>query len=154
MMRILLTLILCVVTPSAIATEATHVDPLTRKQSAVLAELSQRSGLSGAELTEILADCHVSQQSLYFCAWRDQIGSTLALQRVLLDKRLKFPTCKAFMASRVERWADSRDRSCARSAKKEFGSGSMTPTAQAICVTAETVRMTTRLERRNGCMNP
>ena len=152
-MRTLLTLILCVVTTSASATEATHVDPLTQERTAVLVELSQRSGLSGSELAKILSDCNGTQQSLYFCAWRDQIGSTLALQRVLSDKHLKFPACKAFMNSRIESWTSSRDRFCARSAKKEFGEGSMKPTAQAMCVTAETIKMTTRLERLNGCVN-
>ena len=153
-MQTLLTLILCVATTSTIATEATHVDPLTQQRTAVLVELSQRSGLSGSELAKILSDCNGTQQSLYFCAWRDQIGSTLALQRVLSDKHLKFPTCKAFMNSKVESWTSSRDRSCARSAKKEFGEGSMKPTAQAMCVTAGIIKMTKLLERLNGCINP
>ena len=153
-MRILLTLTFWAVIASASATEITQPNPASQERTTVLVELSNKSGLPSGDLSKILSDCSGSQQNMYFCAWRDQIGASLELDRVLANKHQQFPKCKAFMSSKVEKWARSRDISCAKSATNEFGQGSMKPTAQAMCVTAETVKMTKRLERLKGCGKP
>ena len=151
MMRALLTIILCCATASTIAADVQRVGPDVQERAAVLGELSQRSGLPDIELSNLLADCNANQQSMYFCAWRDQIAADRAFGRILADKQQKMPQCKTSIESKVASWTRSRDQSCDKSATKEWGGGSMKPTAQALCVTAETVRMTKRLERMNGC---
>jgi len=150
-MRALLMMVLCCATASAIASDGQRIGPDNQERAAVLDELSQRSGLPDVELNGLLADCNANQQSMYFCAWRDQITADRALRRVLAGKQQKMPQCKTYIESKVASWARSRDQSCDKSATKEWGEGSMKPTAQVLCVTAETVRMTKRLERMNGC---
>ena len=154
MMRSLITLTFCAVIASASATEIDQANPVSQEQTTVLVELSRKSGLPSGELSKILSDCNGNQQNMYFCAWRDQIDATLEFDRVLANKYQKFSTCKAFMGLKVDKWAQSRDISCAKSATNEFGQGSMKPTAQAMCVTAETVKMTKRLERLKSCGKP
>ena len=150
-MRILQTIILCCVITANIAADGQRTGPDIQERAAVLGELSQRSGLPDVELSNLLADCNANQQSMYFCAWRDQIAAARAFGRALADKQQKMPQCKTAIESKVANWTRSRDQSCDKSATKEWGEGSMKPTAQAICVTAETMRMTKRLERMNGC---
>ncbi len=146
MMRVLLTLIFCCATTATIATEVQRVGTDAQEHAAVLGEISQRSGLPDVELSSLLADCTANQQSMYFCAWRDQIVADRAFAQALADKQRKMPQCKSSIEKNVASWIKSRDQSCAKSAMQEWGEGSMRPTAQAICVTAETVRMTKRLE--------
>ncbi|MBK7662175.1 MAG: DUF1311 domain-containing protein [Sterolibacteriaceae bacterium] len=104
-----------------------------------------------SELKDFLADCNANQQSMYFCAWRDQIVAQRVFERLLADKMQSMPACKSALESRAADWARSRDRSCARSALKQWGDGSMRRTAQIICVTGETARMTKRIQRMRGC---
>jgi uncharacterized protein YecT (DUF1311 family) len=150
-MRILSAFILCCATAVIFASEVLSTDTPAQERAAIMGELSQRSGLSDAELSSLLANCNANQQSMYFCAWRDQIAASRNFARVLADKLQKMPQCKKTMETKVASWMKSRDQSCEKSATQEWGEGSMKPTAQTICVTAETVRMTTRLEHLNGC---
>jgi len=142
---------LCGLTISAVAIGVEHLDANTQKTAAVLAELSQKSGLPEADLNDLLADCHANQQSMYFCAWRDQIAADKKLRRALTEKKQKIPACKNFLESKIAAWIRFRDQSCDKSTRKEWGEGSMRPTARAICVTKETARMTKRLERIHTC---
>lgn len=150
-MRALLIVIPCCASASVIAAEALQVGPEVSHRAAVLGELSKRSGLPDDELNRLLADCSANQQSMYFCAWRDQIAAEKTFDKVLVEKQLQLPQCKTFIESKAKSWSRIRDRSCDRSATKKWGEGSMKPTALAICMTAETARMTRRLERVNGC---
>ena len=151
-MRTLLAILLyCVATASAIAAEAPKVDSDARETVATLGELSQRSGLPEVDLNSLLADCSANQQSMYFCAWRDQIAADRALRRVLADKEQKMPKCKPSLESKIVTWGQRRDLSCDMSEKKQWGEGSMRPTAKAICIATETTRMTKRLENMRGC---
>ena len=61
-------------------------------------------------------------------AYRDQIAVELTLKHLISD------------------WEKTRDSVCEKSAQKEFGNGSMRPTAVAVCVTAETKKMIERIE--------
>lgn len=151
MMRSLLVTIFCCAPALTIATDVQRVGPVVQERAVVLDELSQRSGLPAAEVSKLLADCHAHQQSMYFCAWRDQIAADRAFGLALAGKLNNRPQCKTTLEAKVASWAKSRDQSCEKSAKAEWGEGSMRPTAQAHCVTAETVRMTKRLEYMNEC---
>ena len=151
MTRAFLAVILCCVPALTIATDVQRVSPAVQERAVVLDELSQRSGLPVAEVGNLLADCHANQQSMYFCAWRDQIAADRIFWRTLAEKLQKMPQCKTSMEAKIASWAKTRDRSCEKSAMQEWGEGSMKPTAQAICVTAETVRMTKRLGDVNVC---
>ena len=151
MMRFFLTIILCCIPALTIATDVQRVGPAAQERAAVLGELSQRSGLPVAEVSNLLADCHANQQSMYFCAWRDQIAADRIFGRTLADKLQKMPQCKTSMKAKIASWAKKRDQSCKKSATQEWGEGSMKPTAQAICVTTETMRMTKQLGNMNAC---
>lgn len=151
MMRNLLTLFFCCAPALTIAADVQRAGPVAQERAAVLEDLSQRSGLPKAELSSLLADCNANQQNMHFCAWRDQIAADKAFGRALADKQQKTPQCKTSMDTKVASWVKSRDHSCEKSAMTEWGEGSMRSTAQAICVTAETVRMTKRLEHMNEC---
>jgi uncharacterized protein YecT (DUF1311 family) len=146
-----LTMILFCTSTATLAADVQRSEPNGQAHTAVLGELSQRSGLPEAELNSLLADCNANQQSIYFCAWRDQIAADKAFGRALSDKQQKNLQCKTSMETKVANWKKSRDLSCEKSATQEWGEGSMKPTAQAICVTVETVRMTKRLEHMKEC---
>jgi len=150
-MRVLLTLITIFASAATIAADVQGVGTNTQERTAVLSELSQRSSLPEAELNKLLADCNANQQSMYFCAWRDQIAAVRTFEQALNDKQQKLSQCKTSLETKVASWMKSRDQSCEKSATQEWGEGSMKPTAQAICVTAETMRMTKKLENMAGC---
>jgi len=96
----------------------------------ILTELSHRSGLPEAELKQSLGNCDANQTNTNLCAYRGQIAADLTLKHAIIE------------------WQKSRDAACAKSAEREFGSGSMIPTAQAMCVTAETKKMIRRVQSR------
>lgn len=121
------------------------------EKAGVLHELSRRSGLPGAELGSLLEDCNKNQQSLFFCAWRDQIAAEQALNSMLNDKQHNFPQCAAYFQSSVTSWKKAGDLACEKSARKEWGEGSMGPTAQAVCLTQEIMKMGKRLQVMKGC---
>lgn len=146
-------MILCLLASASAAQAAQDEDSNAKSRAAVavLSELSRRSALPEDELSRLLADCDANQQAMYFCAWRDQVAKERKFNRALEEKKYALVACKAELEARATSWKKSRDRSCAQSAKNEFDGGSMNPTAQAICMAAETARMTHRLERISAC---
>ncbi|KVW21478.1 hypothetical protein WK94_16775 [Burkholderia ubonensis] len=108
-------------------------------------EISARSGLPASEVSALLADCDSNQTSMNFCAWRDQIVAERELQQVVDKQISEHPDRKAALEARIAKWKRARDASCEKSARKEWGEGSMRPAAQAICATASTKKMTKRL---------
>ncbi|KWE77845.1 hypothetical protein WL78_03560 [Burkholderia ubonensis] len=108
-------------------------------------EISARSGLPASEVSALLADCDSNQTSMNFCAWRDQIVAERELQQVVDRQVSEHPERKAALEAKIAKWKKARDASCERSARKEWGEGSMRPAAQAICATASTKKMTKRL---------
>ena len=137
--------LLCLPVLSAFA-----ADP-TSSQSAVLAELAWRSGTREAELPGLLANCSASTQSLYLCAWRDQIVIDRELGAALAEKAQRKPECRATLEVRIADWAKARDTSCDRAAFQRWGEGPIAPTARLRCVADETARMTARLTRSRRC---
>lgn len=111
-------------------------------------EISARSGLPASEVTALLNNCDGSQTSMNFCAWRDQIVAERELQQVVDKQVAEHPERKIGLEAKVVKWKKARDTSCEKSARKEWGDGSMRPAAQAICATAATKRMTKRLSVR------
>ncbi|WP_052135311.1 lysozyme inhibitor LprI family protein [Collimonas arenae] len=95
----------------------------------VLVELSHRSNLPEADLKQSLANCDANQTNTNLCAYRDQVAADLTLKHAVAE------------------WEKARDAGCAKSAEREYGGGSLKPTAQAMCVTAETKKMIQRVER-------
>lgn len=120
-------------------------------QQQILTELSQRSGLPIDNLQDLLADCDADQQSMYFCAYSDQVVADLKLQHTLSLKQQQLPQCQTKLLDQVESWENKRDQSCAQSAAKEWGDGSMKPTAELVCSVAETNRFNKQLEKENDC---
>jgi uncharacterized protein YecT (DUF1311 family) len=108
-------------------------------------EISARSGLPASEVAALLSNCDGSQTSMNFCAWRDQIVAERELQQVIDQQGSEHPDRKAALEARISKWKKARDASCEKSARKEWGDGSMRPAAQAICVTSSTKTMTKRL---------
>jgi len=152
MMRASFTMLLCCMAcSSAFAAAEPQTDPAVQGSATVVNELSERSKIPESELNTLLADCNASQQSMYFCAWRDQISADRTFKQALADKKQAHPECKAALETNVANWERLRDRSCDQSAKKQYGEGSMAPTARLLCVTTETTRKTKVLERSRGC---
>jgi uncharacterized protein YecT (DUF1311 family) len=151
-MRAFFRVLLCgVACSTAIAAADPQGDPAVQETAAVVSELSERSKIPESELNTLLADCNASQQSMYFCAWRDLISADRTFKQALADQKQAHPECKAALETNVATWERLRDRSCDRSAKKQYGEGSMAPTAKLLCVTTETTRKTMVLERSRGC---
>lgn len=113
--------------------------------------ISQRSGLPASEVSAMLSHCDANQISTNFCAWRGQIVAEQDLQRVVDEKTSASPACKDALGKKIDAWKKLRDASCQKSAQQEWGGGSMLPAAVAICATAETKRMTRKIDARKAC---
>lgn len=150
-MRIILGIIVLFVVVSSVAADSQRTGWNDQERTAVLGELAQRSGLPEIELNRLLASCDSNQQSMYFCAWRDQIVAERAFRRELADKQRQMPRCKKAIETKIASWIRARDQSCDKSATKEWGEGSMKATALVLCISAETIKMTEQLERINRC---
>ena len=113
-------------------------------------ELASRSGMSPAQVTMLLASCDANQTSMKFCAWRDELAAERTLRRLLERKRAASPKCGAALAQTVEAWQKRRDESCRRSAKAQWGDGTMLSAAVAMCATDRTKQMMQNLSS-NTC---
>jgi hypothetical protein len=111
----------------------------------VIQELARRSGLSEPELMPLLARCEATQQSLYFCAWRELIAAELKVGRLLDSGERHGPAC-ATVQSDLTRWNQRRDHACETAARREWGEGSMSPTAQLLCEADATRGLADRLK--------
>lgn len=121
------------------------------KAREALAELSRRSKLPEEELRRLTEDCAASQQSMYFCAWRDVVAADLALRRIVSKKGRQFPACKTEMDTGIGTWEAKRDKICHRRASRDWRGGSMEPTARNLCVAGSTSAMARQMERMNAC---
>lgn len=115
----------------------------------VLEELVKRSGIPKDEMKSVLENCDATQLSMNFCSLRDQIVADAKLRQLIVDKKLRVPNCSDAIDAKVAAWQKNRDANCAKTAAKEFGSGSMEPTARLICSTASTRDFTSKLSARN-----
>jgi hypothetical protein len=123
----------------------------TTTDPAVLAELATRSSLPEASLRGLLSNCNANQQSENLCAWRDQIVAQRAFRAAVAGKAQELSACKADIEHRAAGWERRRDRSCARQAQKQYAGGSLRPTAQAVCLTQQTRKLTARIETIHAC---
>lgn len=108
-------------------------------------EISVRSGLPASEVEDLLADCDANQMSMNFCGWRDQVVAERALQAAVERRIARRPASKSALEARIAKWKKARDASCEKSARKEWGNGSMRPAAQTSCATVATKQMTRKL---------
>jgi uncharacterized protein YecT (DUF1311 family) len=113
-------------------------------------ELAQRSGMSAGEVTTLLASCDANQTSMKFCAWRDELAAERTLRHLIDEKRTASPKCGAVLAQKVQAWQKKRDETCRRSAKQQWGDGTMLSAAIAMCATDRTKQMMQALSS-NSC---
>ncbi|MFD1022117.1 lysozyme inhibitor LprI family protein [Paraburkholderia sabiae] len=109
-------------------------------------EIATRSGLPASEVVALLTNCDVSQTSMNFCAWRDQLVADQNLQLAISHKTTQFPACKSRLEKQTARWTRQRDLACRKGAQQDWGNGSIHQAAQAICVTKETQRITGKVK--------
>jgi hypothetical protein len=100
---------------------------------AVISELARRSGTTEPELRALLSNCNESQQSMYFCAYRDLFAADLTVDSVASSKLRAFPSCADASPTNLVSARDSIETNCKKSAIETYGEGSMAPTAQATC---------------------
>ncbi|RQS19100.1 lysozyme inhibitor LprI family protein [Burkholderia sp. Bp8998] len=108
-------------------------------------EIAARSGLPASEVGALLGNCDASQTSMNFCAWRDQLVAERELQQAIDTQIATHPERRVALEARIAKWGKARDASCEKSARKEWGDGSMRPAAQATCAAAVTKKMTKKL---------
>ncbi|WP_415113258.1 lysozyme inhibitor LprI family protein [Paraburkholderia sp.] len=104
-------------------------------------EIANRSGLPASEVSAILSNCEANQTSMNFCAWRDQLVAEQKLEHVVEATAGSSTACKTALQKKIAAWKKRRDANCSKSASREWGNGSMLPTAVAMCKTAATDRM-------------
>ncbi|HEY2021328.1 lysozyme inhibitor LprI family protein [Paraburkholderia sp.] len=125
-----LVLALALVSTSVLATASNPID-----------DIAQRSGLPASEVAAALSDCDATQTNMNLCAWRDQLAAEQKLDDVVNAMAGSSTACKTALRSTIDAWKEHRDANCLKSASREWGGGSMLPTAIAMCKTAETERM-------------
>lgn len=118
-------------------------------ESAVVDTLATRSGIPANELQGFLSNCDASQQSMYFCAYRDLVREELSLDRAVLQR--KDAACTSDLQQTKAEWITRRDAACRKTAAAEFGGGSMEPTARLMCMSEETQRTREALEAKSRC---
>lgn len=96
-------------------------------------EVARRSGLPAADVQRLLADCQASQQSLYFCAWRDTIVAQARLERTLAERQRAAGPCSAAQRDALQRRVKRGTAACERAARQEWGEGSLRDTARLHC---------------------
>ncbi|MBK6981576.1 MAG: DUF1311 domain-containing protein [Betaproteobacteria bacterium] len=121
----------------------------------VLAELERRSGIPIAELQVILEDCHRTQMSANFCAFRDFIQADLRMRKAVEAKLASLPeSCRPPLARLQARWEKSRDARCNRHADDQAAGGSMRPMVFSDCRATQTKRRIRALDAMKGCPSP
>lgn len=114
------------------------------KAGAVIEELSRRSHIPAAELTEILQDCERYQRNMNICAFYSFVEVDLELQKLVEERLPKLPaSCHAKFRKKQAEWEKRRDRKCSREADDEAEGGSMRPMIYSGCRTEAT---TSRIE--------
>ena len=137
--RIVLPILFALLSASAAASAQTLTD-----------ELAQRSGVSPAEVSTLLANCDANRTSMKFCAWRDELAAERTLRHLIEEKRATSPECGAVLAKKVAAWQKRRDATCRKSAEQQWGGGSMLSAAVAMCATDRTKQMMQTLSS-NSC---
>ena len=85
-------------------------------------EIAKLSGLPPDEVSRQLADCSANQQSMNFCAWRDQVEADHALdQHIKLSARTS-TVCADAVRHQVGAWRRKRDAACAQDSAAQGGS--------------------------------
>lgn len=107
-----------------------------RARAAAVVALERASGLPAAEISRLLADCEGSQQSMYFCAWRDQLEADRRLDHALSGKISRHPQCKASLENQFGTWQRRRAQRCRADAAEQHGGGSLQRTAELVCLRA------------------
>jgi hypothetical protein len=139
MKRHLAMLLLCSVAGGASGASGNESSVPTSNE--ILSALSARTHITKAELQTLLSHCDADQQSMTLCTYRDFEAANLTLKRLVAEKEVSLPACKAFIENKVILWKKMRDQGCERSAAKDYDQGSIQPMAQAMCATVETKKM-------------
>jgi hypothetical protein len=113
--------------------------------------MSRRSTVPEPELQQRLTHCDADQQSAYFCAFRDFIAADLQLDRAAAEQARRHPECRQSIAHRLLTLRHERDSTCAKSARKDYGGGSMEQTATASCAARSTASLIEQFRAMNGC---
>lgn len=148
--RSLVVLMICA-SAQVFSAESMHGSHDTPEAVEIFNELARRSALPEADLNALLANCDATQQSMYFCAWRDQIAADRRLNQAVADQVKLRPHCKPYFEARTASWSRARDQFCEKSAKADWTDGSMEPTAKLLCMTAQTDQMTKHVRHMHGC---
>ena len=114
-------------------------------------ELSRRSGLPPDEVGRLLADCSADQQSITFCAWRDQIAADDSLDEQTARFGASGSACRAAVTRQVAAWRQIRDKRCSAAARSEFGGGSAESAARLQCSADRTKSYVTTFKAPAAC---
>jgi lysozyme inhibitor LprI len=117
----------------------------------VLAEMSSRSAVTEAELSQWLMKCDADQQAMYFCAFRDFITIDIQLNRTAAEQIRRHPECRNEIERELRDLKQQRDSACAKSAEEDYGTGSMAQTARTICASSSTKPLIAKLAAMDQC---
>ena len=117
-------------------------------------QVARRSGLSQDELRIMFADCSANQQTITFCAWRDQVAAEIDLQKTLSRVKAQSPVCGNRLARKASLWKRRRDSLCNDDAAKEFGGGSNEAAARSQCAASMTLDYAQQIRKHPSCNAP
>ncbi|MCQ8895097.1 DUF1311 domain-containing protein [Limnobacter humi] len=86
----------------------------------------------------MLSNCDATQQSMYFCAWRDLLQAEQQLDTFVAKPENASASCRKSIERGLSQWRKKRDAHCKAQTLQEFGEGSMGPTADLMCRTQAT----------------
>ena len=90
-------------------------------QGKAAAEIAKRSGLPDTTVLQLLQDCPANQQSMTFCAWRDEIVAESKLKQRADLANARSRSCAVRTSAQVDDWLRQRDIVCDRDAAHEAG---------------------------------
>lgn len=123
---------------SCVASKDNAAKPTTLNHDAAMYEIVIRSRLTPDVVRDILSDCAANQQSITFCAWRDQIEAEATLSNKVSVAVARFPFCGDSLNRSISLWRKRRDSLCKVDAAKEYGGGSNESAAFSQCAASMT----------------
>ena len=121
------------------------------EQLDALNELHKHTQISYQELKQYMSNCDASQQSMYFCAWKDYIIARNRLHTLIDKKKILLNGCAGELQSKVDDWEKPLYRYCRKLSIQAWGEGSMQPTDQMVCMSSATEAYNKKIDAINDC---
>ena len=115
------------------------------------AELAKQSGLPLEEISRLLKDCDADQQSMNFCAWRDQTQAEDMIRLSVAHLQTKLPSYHDCISAKAAQTVQHIKRKCTTDAHRDYAGGSVETYQRTQCIASSEAAYARSLERMTSC---